>query len=121
MKIVNQKAYEDFKKVNSDNFYNRSTIKYAEEWADLMEIEIESGKSVSEIAKETSHKVPEDITGSQYNYAVRVLCDCWIYGEELRKFHNKKYGHDGEGIVDSCSITIKPLSKSNSFNKERND
>ena len=42
-----------------------------------------------------------------YGCAVSILSECWEYGEELRKWHNKKYNHGGDGVVNPAVLTIK--------------
>jgi len=101
------KAWEICKEVNSAP-YGSAGVRYAEAWADLMEEEVDKGKSLAEVAEETSHKADtEGITGFMYGCAVSILSDVWVYGEELRVWHNKKYGHAGAGVVNPAIITVK--------------
>jgi len=46
------------------------------------------------------------ITGFMYGCAVNLLSQCWKHGEELRKWHNKEYGHEGDGVVNPAVFTI---------------
>lgn len=39
-------------------------------------------------------------------YAVNVLSMSWKYGEELRNWHNKKYGYTGDGTVNPAMLTV---------------
>lgn len=48
----------------------------------------------------------EGITGFMYGVAVSILSQCWEYGEFLRKWHNKEYGYDGDGVVNPAVITV---------------
>ena len=41
-----------------------------------------------------------------YGCAVSILSQCWKYGEELRKWHNKEYNYDGDGVVNPAVLTI---------------
>lgn len=41
-----------------------------------------------------------------YGVAVRILSLYWEYGECLRKWHNKEYGYDGDGVVNPAVITV---------------
>jgi len=42
-----------------------------------------------------------------YGCAVSMLSQCWKYGEELRRWHNKEWGHeDTDGIVNPAVLTI---------------
>lgn len=73
----------------------------------MMEEQIDKGAKVEDIAEETSHKANADgITGFMYGAAVAILSQCWEYGEELKKWHNEKYGHKGEGVINPAIFTI---------------
>ena len=48
----------------------------------------------------------EGITGFMYGCAVSILSKCWVYGEYLRKWHNKEYGYDGDGVVNPAIMTV---------------
>ncbi len=110
MKIINQEFFDKAVESNQDA-YGLCIIKFAIQWADLMEDLIKPGKFVSEIAEEC-HKIIDErpgfgITGSMYGYAVNLLANCWKYGEELRKWHNKQYGRpDSDGVIDPAVIVI---------------
>lgn len=107
MKVKDHKLYKDWKAKNSDP-YGACTFRYAEKWADLMEKEIQKGTNVKDMADRLSHEADtEGITGFMYGCAVSILSQCWEYGEELRKWHNKEYGYEGEGTVNPAMITIK--------------
>jgi hypothetical protein len=91
---------------NSDP-YGKASIDFARSWAILMQIEIEKGSTVAECAEKTSNEADVDgITGFMYGCAVSLLSQCWEYGEDLRKWHNKEYGHEGDGVVNPAIITI---------------
>jgi hypothetical protein len=81
---------------------------YARRWAKYMQTLIAQGKTVAEIAEETSFDADLDgITGFMYGCAVSALSECWKWGEELRKWHNGKYGHeDSDGVVNPAVLTI---------------
>lgn len=48
----------------------------------------------------------EGITGFMYGCAVSILSQCWVYGEYLRKWHNKEYDYDGDGVVNPAIMTV---------------
>ena len=48
----------------------------------------------------------EGITGFMYGCAVNTLSQLWKYGEELRKWHNKDYGYEGDGVVNPAILTV---------------
>jgi hypothetical protein len=106
MKILEGKEteFQNWKEINSDG-YGLGIFKYAEKWADLMEKEIAEGKDVADIAGRTSDEADtEGITGFMYGAAVGILSLCWLYGEKLRVWHNKKYNHEGKGIVNPAIL-----------------
>jgi hypothetical protein len=114
MKI--QKGMEENYKIwyeNNLDPYGHACFTYAERWAELLEKEIEeTGKEpqkvIIECAEQFGHKADtEGITGYMYGCAVSILAQCWEHGEELRKWHNKQYDHDGDGVVNPAVITIK--------------
>ena len=95
------------------NSYAKCISDFAEQWAEAMEKAIEEGKgriSVESCAESTMKEVdarPEfGITGNQYGHAVALLAGYWILGDPLRKWHNKKYNHDGEGTVNPAVLVI---------------
>ena len=94
-------------KAKNTDPYGACVYVYAEGWAKLMQREIAKGKTVAECAQKTSHELYFlGITGFMYGAAVSILSHCWKYGEELRKWHNKDYGHEGDGVVNPAILTI---------------
>ena len=72
MKLANKEGWEQFVAINSD-FYGSGVVRYAERWANMMEKEMEKGKSIIEIADATSCAADtEGITGFMYGCAVSV-------------------------------------------------
>lgn len=117
MKIIKGKEneYKDWYNNNLDS-YGHACFTYAERWAELLEKKIENEANAQEIiikyAEETSHEADtEGITGFMYGIAVSILSNCWKYGEELRKWHNKEYNWEGEGVVNPAILTIKTNNK----------
>ena len=109
MKIKSGKEAEfnNFVEINSHDGYSLAVVNYVKRWAELMEKEIAKGKRLIDIADKTSHKADtEGITGFMYGCAVSALSEFWEYGEELRKWHNKEYDYDGDGVVNPAIITI---------------
>ena len=114
MKVLKgkEKEYKDWYDKNNDP-YGRACFTYAERWADLMEKQIEESEETSfaviiDNAKRLSHEADvEGITGYMYGCAVNILSQCWQYGEELRRWHNKEYGYEGDGVVNPAIVTIK--------------
>ena len=105
-----EQAYKDWYDLNSDG-YSRACFTYAERWAEMLENEIDKTgdvrKAIAENAERLSHEADaEKITGFMYGCAVNILAQCWEYGEELRKWHNKEYGYDGDGVVNPAILTL---------------
>lgn len=107
MKLKDMESYEDWKSNNTDP-YGAGIFRYAEKWAELMELEINDNLQVKDIAKITSRNADtEGITGFMYGAAVHILSHVWEYGEELRKWHNGDYNYSGEGLVNPAILTVK--------------
>lgn len=76
--------------------------------ASMMEQEIEKGSKLRDIAERTSHEADtEGITGFMYGCAVNILVHVWVYGEELRRWHNHEYDYDGDGVVNPAILTVR--------------
>lgn len=107
MEFKNKSDWELGKSKNTDP-YGGCVYEYAEGWAKLMQREIINGNKLEDVAEKTSHEMGFlGITGFMYGAAVSILSHCWLYGERLRKWHNKEYNHEGEGVVNPAILTIK--------------
>lgn len=103
------KSESDWKmgKENNKDEYGSCIYEYAEGWAKLMQAEILNGMKVKDVAESTSREMSFlGISGYMYGAAVSILSECWLYGEDLRKWHNKEYNHEGEGVVNPAILTI---------------
>lgn len=106
-----EKEYQDWYNKNSD-VYGMACFTYAERWAELLENIINSSEDTAmniiiNNADKTSRDADrEGITGFMYGAAVSILSNCWQYGEELKKWHNKQYNYEGDGVVNPAVITI---------------
>ena len=97
MKLKNEKEYNDWK-ANQKDGHGQAVFRYAEAWADAMEVGMKEGNSLTDIAEDLSHKADtEGITGFMYGCAVSILARCWEHGEELRQWHNLKTQLQDEG------------------------
>ena len=113
MKILEgrEQDYKDWLDKNT-NPYGRGCFTYAERWAEMLENLIENStetpmKVIVDNADRLSHKADvEGITGFMYGCAVSILSQCWKYGEELRKWNNKEYNYEGDGVVNPAVLTI---------------
>lgn len=107
IKAGKEKEYEHFVEINSKDFYSLGVVNYMKRWADLMEKEIENGAKVIDIADKTSRIADtEGITGYMYGCAVSYLSLLWEYGDELKKWHNKEYNYEGDGVKNPAIITV---------------
>ena len=106
MKIKDKEAYDRMKSENK-NGYGAVIIRYAEKWAKLMEEKMAQGKTIKDIAKDTSLEAnTEDITCPMYVAAVSVLSVHWEFGEELRRWHNLdvQIGDEGEKANENGTV-----------------
>lgn len=90
MQLIEQKK-EEYKAWfdKNDDPYSRRCFTYAEQWAELMEQEMATGKRLEDVAKECSHIADTDgITGFMYGAACSILSKVWVHGEQLRRWHN---------------------------------
>jgi hypothetical protein len=110
MAVRDPAAWQGWKDGNTDP-YGSAIIRYAEMWARLMQAEIDSGAALEDIAEETGDAADtEGITGFMYGAAVHCLATCWAHGDQLRKWHNGRYGvgADAKGTVNPAVLTIGP-------------
>ena len=106
MQFKDKSSWDKGLAVNTDP-YGRCIYDYSEAWAKSMQREIANGRTVSDCADETSNALGFfGITGFMYGAAVATLSACWEHGEELRKWHNKSYNHEGDGVVNPAVISI---------------
>lgn len=96
---------------NNQDSYGRGVYDFAERWADLMENDIKAcGDAEQAILKYAEKRNREadtnGITGFMYGCAVGILSKVWEWGEILRKWHNKEYQYEGDGVVNPAILTI---------------
>lgn len=83
---------------NNQDPYGAAIYSYAQRWAELMEEKMKFSR-LEEIAKSTSHEADtEGITGFMYGAAVSILSQAWLWGDELRCWHNVESQLGDEGI-----------------------
>lgn len=114
MRFSDKKAWDATCEKNRDG-YGGGVMTFAERWARLMQAEIAAGKTLADVAKETSHAADtEGITGFMYGCAVSMLAEVWQHGEELRRWHNKdtQIGTEGDraneagGVLNPALLNI---------------
>lgn len=110
-----QADYDAFKALNSKDPYSARIVSYSEDWANLMEQQLEAGVAVKDSAQPTSRQADTDgITGFMYGCSVSALSKFWVYGEELRLWHNlaTQIGNEGEkanasgGVLNPALLNI---------------
>ena len=107
IKIGQEENYKKFVQVNSNDFYSLGVVRYMNKWAELMEKRIANGEKISDIADQTSYQADtEGITGFMYGCAVSALSEFWEHGEELRRWHNKEYNYEGDGVINPAIIYV---------------
>lgn len=101
-----EEEYQRWKNKNSDP-YSLRCFTYAEEWANLMEKEIIKGERIEEVADRCSRVADYDgITGFMYGCAVSILSKYWIYGKQLREWHNISIQLGNEGVEANKKGTV---------------
>ncbi len=61
-------------------------MNYAARWMKIMQVKMEDGASLFDIADKSSHEADnEGITGFMYGAAVQILTKCWKHGDDLGK------------------------------------
>ena len=107
--VVDQEGWDKARAANSDP-YGCRVIRYAEEWARLMQTRIANGETVAECADELSRLADDDgITGFMYGAAVSVLSQVWRHGDELRRWRNKDIAPGDEGDrANESGCTLNP-------------
>lgn len=96
----------------NDDPYGVGIVTFSERWADLMEDGLADGDAdaiafIAANAERTSHEADtEGITGFMYACAVSSLAHFWVYGEELRRWHNvaTQIGNEGEKANESGGV-----------------
>lgn len=107
MKFKDEVGFYNWKAKNTDD-YGAAVFRFAEKWANKME-ELSPDKFSEKVANETQFSCDgEGITGFMFGAAVAILAKCWIYGDDIKKWHNKKMGQpDAKGVVNPALMVMK--------------
>ncbi len=106
MELADEQKWIKFAASNTDPYGGR-VVKYAKDWARLMQSRMADGDSLEACAEETSRIADNDgITGFMYGAAVSVLAQTWKHGESLRRWHNKEtqFGDEGDKANESGGV-----------------
>ena len=83
-----EKIYDDWKNDNQDA-YGKECFKFAEDWAELMEKEIDKDHDIKNVLKEKALETRMQATKyrlcTEFMFAVasNILVKCWEYGKYL--------------------------------------
>lgn len=102
--------------VNQDP-YGLGILRFAATWASTMERMLAEtpGATIADVAKQAEREADtEGITGFMYGAAALELTQCWVHGEELRRWHNLdcQFGTEGEvanesgGVLNPAIVTF---------------
>lgn len=106
IELIDEEGWKKFVANNQDGYGGR-VVRYAEEWARLMQTRLANGETIPECAEELSRMADDDgITGYMYGCAVSVLAKAWKHGEALRRWHNKEtqIGTEGDRANESGGV-----------------
>lgn len=88
MKVVNEHRWGNFLRCFPED---DKVIAYAQCWAEIMELEIEKGESVSAIAKKTSLETPsDDDINACFAHVIFILSTFWTHGKELKMWYESQ-------------------------------
>jgi len=111
--LKDESRWQEYVTTNTDGGYGEACVRYAEKWGRLMQERMAHAPDVAPAdwiaanADDCSHVADDEgITGFMYGAAVTMLSHCWIYGEELRRWHNLKtqLGDEGERANESGGV-----------------
>ena len=87
-----EKIYDDWKNDNQDA-YGKECFKFAEDWAELMEKEIDKDHDIKKVLKEKALETRMQATKyrlcTEFMFAIasNILVKCWEYGKYLDEFN----------------------------------
>lgn len=87
-----EKIYDDWKNDNQDA-YGKECFKFAEDWAELMEKEIDKEHDIKKVLKEKALETRMQATKyrlcTEFMFAIasNILVKCWEYGKYLDEFN----------------------------------
>ena len=87
-----EKIYDDWKNENQDA-YGKECFKFAEDWAELMEKEIDKENDIKKVLTEKALETRMQATNyrlcTEFMFAVasNILVKCWEYGKYLDEFN----------------------------------
>lgn len=98
IELRDTEAWQQFVENNKDAYGGRC-VRFAEEWARLMQTRIANGETIAACTDELSHLADDDgISGFMHGAAISMLSKCWKHGEDLRLWHNLDTQIASEGV-----------------------
>lgn len=100
--------WQECKRVNSKENYDRAIIRYIILWVQYMEyLNQKYGMKISDIWDNCSNLADiEGVTGFMYGAAASIISRVWQHGEEFRKCYNAKWNYYGDETVNPAVLTL---------------
>lgn len=108
LKATAVQEWQECKRVNSKENYDRAIIRYIILWVQYMEyLNQKYGMKISDIWDNCSYLANiEGVTGFMYGAAASIISQVWQHGEEFRKCYNAKWNYYGERTVNPAVLTL---------------
>lgn len=118
--LRDETMWQSWVDANSDG-YGAAIMRYAEKWGRLMQVGMSTAANMAPTdwiaanADECSHVADDEgLTGFMYGAAVSMLSQAWVYGEELRRWHNLKTqikdegerANESGGVLNPAMMTV---------------
>lgn len=104
-----KKNWDTIVEKNSHDSYGRGICEYATVWIKFMQHLMKRGCKLENIADNTSSVADMyGMSGFSYGCAVNMIVECWKHGEELRIWHNKRWGisEEAKGVVNPAILQL---------------
>lgn len=98
MKKGQEKLWRTFVDENSSTVYERQIVEFTIKWVTRMEEAISKKASWQKVLEEVYNNLEHfNVDYVQRNEALSILTRVWVYGEELRRYHNSRFSYEGDG------------------------
>lgn len=107
--LKDESLWKEWNEENADSPYGKAIIGSATKWAKAMELLMEKGFELEEIAGEALDICDPDsgLTGYAESCLVNLLSQCWQYGDNLRFWYNKNHGgYNGDGVANPAKMRL---------------
>jgi len=124
MELKSASEWKKYVDANKGDEYGEAVLKFAERWANGIEKRMKGGETLKACARSVSKEANKGIgiTGFMYGLGVLILSKVWKWGDELKAWHNERYGKPAKGGVANPAVmtvdTNKDLAKSERFDEE---